>query len=107
MLRKFAMFGVLAVIAAGCAGPGTDGDAANYQSKSQFDKVGGKRDASDFLDAQDGNATRVAAGNFMPSTGARVEIRGASLDVRVANLDDSEKRVQQIIKQSGGYEQAL
>jgi len=87
MIRKVAMLAALAVIVVGCASQADE----NVSSTQR----GSKRSSSGTPAVADIGA------------GGRAQVRGASLEVRVAKLDDAEKKVASAIKDSGGFEQSL
>ena len=104
MVRKIALFVVLAAIVAGCSEGGQQyGDSSQAASETH---QGGKHDASAFVSTEDGDAV---AGNedSSPPADVRAQARGASLAVRVAKLDDAEKKVDNAIKDAGGFELTL
>jgi hypothetical protein len=107
MLRKLAIFMILSIVAVGCSGgmgESTAGSSVQPSGANDFlftsdSKTGGRKERAVFLDASDSPEE---------SNGEkRTVVRGASLAVRVENLEDAEKKVQTAIKSNGGYEQTL
>jgi hypothetical protein len=107
MVRKIAIFVVLGAILAGCAGQEGDKSATGPQSsdspRSASDQaivsnqvVGGmRRNSSEFRGAA--NETEQP----------RAQIRGASLAMRVEKLEEAEKKVDDAVKENGGFVQNL
>ena len=133
MLRKIALFSVLAAIAIGCSAgdqegisqgssssgstPSVSAGGGGYSAMRGGAHVGAKRDSSTFVDASDGESVVGAQAGGMPETSRmrvadntpppRVQVRGATLSVRVEKLEDAEKKIQGFIKSSGGFEENL
>ena len=107
MLRRIAIFGAIILIVVGCS---EAGDNSGYAAESTQPS---RKGAAAFMspDTGGGGMSEVSDSTIARSTssgtGSRSQVKGATLEMRVSKLDDSEKKVLAIIKGSGGYEQSL
>lgn len=112
MLRKLSLFAILAVVAVGCSGGSdmTQSSSASQPKPNYNARAGGKRDASQFTSSPGSlaGASVSDSGSFNAQKSVdRSVVKGATLAVRAENLDDAEKKVQDFIRTSGGFEQTL
>lgn len=113
MLRKLSLFAILAVVAVGCSG-GSDmsqsesgpNPAAPNISAMRGAKVDGSRFSSSPGSLAGSSASDTGSFNAQKAVDRSV-VKGATLSVRAENLDDAEKKVQEFIRSSGGFEQTL
>jgi hypothetical protein len=104
MLRKIAMFVVLGAVLAGCAAQ-EGGEVSAQPASSPPQAIGGARDAGAF--SSERNDSQAFNSQSNDTEQPRAQIRGANLSVRVEKLEEAEKKVEDVVKENGGFEQNL